>query len=113
MGGCESCHVKGASEAKNLAASEIGRVLGIAIVGSTPTERFDYALMHVDAMKGLLTESAMREALRLRYGSGDSDSGSGNPPRRGPSRRPRAKKTSGVARVAKKKPRPQLKRKKR
>ncbi len=57
---CQACHAKGASAAKNLAATEIGVVLGnVPIDGSTPNERFACAITLVQTMFVLTQNEAL------------------------------------------------------
>jgi hypothetical protein len=62
---CEACHARGASEAKNLAATEVGKVLGnVPIEGSTPNERFACAIELVQEMYRLTKSKRLGRALR-------------------------------------------------
>ena len=62
---CEDCHARGASEAKNVAANEIGEVLGnVQIDGSTPNERFAHAIRLVQEMVRLTKNKALGRAQR-------------------------------------------------
>lgn len=64
---CAECHARGASEAKNLAATQIGKVfVGALINGSTPNERFACAMELVEASYGMTKHKALGRALGQR-----------------------------------------------
>ena len=64
---CDACHARGASEAKNAAATQLGKVLGdVRIDGATPNERFACAIELAQAAYGFTKDKALGQP-RSRY----------------------------------------------
>jgi hypothetical protein len=62
---CDACRARGASEAKNRAATAIGKALGnVPIDGSTPSDRFADAIKLVQEKLRLTRPKALGRALK-------------------------------------------------
>lgn len=57
---CDACRARGASEAKNVAATQLGKALGgVRIDGGTPNERFACAIEIAQAAYGFSKDKAL------------------------------------------------------